>query len=411
MKILHINLTDTTGGAAIAAMRLHKAMLKNGIDSYFMCYEHNITDDERILSFSRDKFLYNKATHFLSNKIFKKKLSDKSGYFSNFHIGTDITKITDLSAYDVIYLHWINNSFINFQILNQILIIGKPVYWFMHDMFPITAGCHYSFDCEKYQTYCNNCPYMKHPSNNDYAARQFKKKMKLYSKYDNLNFIAPSKWLCECARKSALTKKHNVYHIPNLLDDNIFKPIDKSFARQILNIPMNKKIILFGAQGAVNNPYKGFDYILDALNILSQDNEMNQNDIELMIFGSAYNDSIAKRLPYHSHFVGFLNDEISRNLLYNAADVFCIPSLAENFANTVLETVHCHIPIVGFNIGGIPDVVNDKTGYLARYKDSQDLANGIKSVLFGDKQFDFSYLDEVKPDKIVEKHKQLWGGI
>ncbi|MBR6062185.1 MAG: glycosyltransferase, partial [Spirochaetales bacterium] len=88
-----------------------------------------------------------------------------------------------------------------------------------------------------------------------------------------------------------------------------------------------------------------------------------------------------------------------------------IPSLAENFANTVLEAVHCHIPIVGFNVGGIPDVVHDKTGYLARYKDSQDLAYGIKSVLFGDEQFDFSYLDEVKPDKIVEKHKQLWGGI
>ncbi|MBR6201071.1 MAG: glycosyltransferase [Spirochaetales bacterium] len=411
MKILHINTTDTTGGAAIAAMRLHRAMLKNGIDSDFLCYERNIADDEHILSFSRDKFLYNKAAHFLSNKIFKRKLSDKPGYFSSFHIGTDIMKITDLSAYDVIYLHWINGSFINLKGLETILRIGKPVYWFMHDMFPITAGCHYSFDCSKYQTNCQRCPYMKHPSSNDYAAQQFKKKKKLYSKYDNLNFIAPSVWLCECVKKSQLTKNHNVYHIQNLLDDNIFKPTDKSFARQILNIPMNKKIILFGAQGAVNNPYKGFDYILDALNILSQDNAINQNDIELMIFGSAYNDTIAKRLPYHSHFIGFLHDEISLNLLYNAADIFCIPSLAENFANTVLEAVHCHIPIVGFNVGGIPDVVNDKTGYLARYKDSQDLAYGIKSVLFGDKQFDFSYLDEVKPDKIVEEHKQLWGGI
>ncbi|MBR6061906.1 MAG: hypothetical protein IKP67_07505, partial [Spirochaetales bacterium] len=194
MKILHINLTDTSGGAAIAAMRLHKAMLKNGIVSDFLCYERSITDDEHILSFSRDKFLYNKAAHFLSNKIFKRKLSNKSGYFSSFHIGTDIMKITDLSAYDVIYLHWINGSFINLKGLETILRIGKPVYWFMHDMFPITAGCHYSFDCSKYQTNCQRCPYMKHPSSNDYAAQQFKKKKKLYSKYDNLNFIAPSLW-------------------------------------------------------------------------------------------------------------------------------------------------------------------------------------------------------------------------
>lgn len=409
MKILHINTSDTNGGAAIAALRLHRAMLAEGLDSYFFCLNRSITDDERILSISGSKKYFVKFSNVLKNKVFQKfNLRPGKGIFSSFNIGYSIKKTVNLNEFDIIYLHWVNGQFINFKSLEEILKTGKKVYWFMHDMFPITGGCHYAFDCQGFKNSCGSCPNLKKPSNKDFSYKQLKKKIKLLSKYPNLSFVGPSKWLSQMASAAALCKGHKVYHIPNVLDSSIFKPSDKAFCRNLLNLSQDKKIILFGAQSALTNVYKGFSYLKDAMDILAKDSEIAKDSIQVLLFGSSYNKEIADLLPFDCRFLGTIHDEVALNLIYNSADLFCIPSLQENFANTIMESIHCHTPVVGFDVGGIPDNVGPDTGYLAEYKNAADLAKGIKTLLKGDKKFDFNYLENVTVKKVISEHKKMW---
>lgn len=413
MKVLHLNTTDITGGAAIAAMRLHKLMLKNGIDSNLFCLNRSIIDDESI--FSLDFFSCLKSTFIYSTftLIFKKlKLTRKLGAFSNMKIGNSFSRSINIEDYDVIYLHWVNNYFISLKGLKQLCKIAKnkniKLFWFMHDMFPVTGGCHYSFECQNYKKQCGMCPYIKHFKKNDFSYKQLKLKKHILNKYKNISFITPSKWLYNVAKQSSLASNLNVYHIPNVLNNSVYKQIDKTFCRNALNISLDKKVILFGADSALTNPYKGFDYLVDALNIFSKDNSINKDDFLLVIFGSSYNKKIDERLPFKTKFMGYLHDEYTINLLYNSADVFCIPSLAENFPNTVLESIHCKTPVLGFDIGGIPDMVYSSTGYLAKYKDANDFANGLKHILLNNNSFNFDCLSHFEENKLLNMHLQMW---
>jgi glycosyltransferase involved in cell wall biosynthesis len=275
-------------------------------------------------------------------------------------------------------LHWINRDFLSIKGIEKILKLGKPVYWVLHDMWAMTGGCHHSFECNKYETHCGNCPNLIKPSAKDSSYHLFEKKLEIFDKYKNLQIITPSKWLGECAKKSRLFSKKNIQVIPNVMDTSIYKPIDKSIARSIFKLSDDKKIILFGAVEGTINPYKGWNYLLEALKHLAQ----TENNIEAFIFGSEHSQTIVDAVPFPVHFSGHLNDDESLCMLYNAADVFVASSLADNFPNTIVESLACGTPVVGFNVGGIPDLVDHKrTGYLARYKDSNDLAEGIRWVL------------------------------
>lgn len=413
MKVLHINTSDTAGGAAIAAMRLHKAMLETGIDSTFFCLNRTINDDERILTIDKKTKMKVRTFDIARQMLFRKRyLSNAKGLFSNMKLGYKIGKFVNLDEYDVIYIHWINNGFLSLKGLEEILKTGKKVFWFMHDMFPITGGCHHSFTCTLYRQNCGEggCHYMKNfKSSRSFAYRQLMAKHKILDKYPNLSFVAPSKWLYECAKSSSLAKGHNVYHIPNLLDEKVFHPLNKDFCREVLNLPKDKKIILFGADSALTNPYKGFEYLEKALEKLKSDVHIKDDEILLVIFGSSYNKKIDDLLPFKAEFMGMLHDSYTLALLYNSASVFCIPSVAENFANTVLESTNCHVPVVGFDVGGIPDVVGSGAGYLAKYKDADDFAKGIEKVLSDDFEGDFSGIEQFCTSNVVSRHKEMWG--
>jgi glycosyltransferase involved in cell wall biosynthesis len=167
------------------------------------------------------------------------------------------------------------------------------------------------------------------------------------------------------------------------------------------------KIIGFGADSALKNIYKGWSYLQDALRILAEDESLKYMCIEIVIFGSNYNKSIADKIPFPAHFLGHLNDELTLVMMYNMLDVFVCPSLAEAFGQTILESLVCNVPVVGFDVGGITDMVNIDTGYLAKYKDSVDLANGISLLLKNPKSNVNEYIKTFYLDAILEKHKQI----
>ncbi len=241
----------------------------------------------------------------------------------------------------------------------------------------------------------------------DWAASEFDKKLKVFSEYNNVFYVSPSKWLYDCAKQSALTKNKPVFHIPNVLDSTLFKPFDKKVAKQILNLDPEGIVIAFGAV-SVKDPYKGWAYLQRAFELLKDDTELQK--VSVLIFGGDYNQEIVDSIPFKTTFMGYLRDEYSTSLVYNAADVFVAPSLADNLPYTIFEALSCGTPVVGFDIGGIPDLIMHKVnGYVARYKDSEDIAKGVKFCL--NNKIKGHTSSDFNTTIIVNKHLELFDHI
>ncbi len=191
----------------------------------------------------------------------------------------------------------------------------------------------------------------------------------------NLTIVTPSSWLADCARSSSLFQDRRVEAIPNGLDTEKYKPIERRLARNLLKLPQEKHLLLFGAVSATSDPRKGFHLLQSALEHLSQSGWQDQ--IELVVFGSS-EPSNPPDLGFKIHYLGRFYDDISLALVYAAADVFIAPSIQDNLPNTIMEALACGTPCVGFNIGGIPEMIEHKqNGYLAQPYKIEDLARGI----------------------------------
>jgi glycosyltransferase involved in cell wall biosynthesis len=409
MKIVHINTTDRNGGAAIAACRLHNAMREDGIESTYLVLDRSITGRKDIVTVSPvDKYVKH-PLNALFEKIACLSMRNAEFSFSVFNYGIDISKFDAVKNADIIYLHWINTSFISRRGLKKLLYSGRPVFWFMHDMFPITGGCHHSIHCREYQHKCKNCFYYSGKNGVfSKSGRQLRLKANLYKKYGNLSFITPSLWLYECAKTGSAVRHNKIYHIPNMVDISLYRPLDKLFARKFFNIDDGKKLIGIGALNLLSNPYKGWAYFSEALNILAKKDRKWREEIQLLVFGSFYDEKISAAIPFKTYFIGSLQDDYSLALMYNCLDVFVIPSLAENFPQTILESIASNVPVVGFNVGGIPDLVNGDTGYLAEYKNSEDLAQGIEFLLNNPKRHVRCFIEPFSKKQILKRHKELW---
>lgn len=374
MKILHINISDKNGGAAIAAYRHNEAMQKAGFDSKMLVIKQVNKYNQTIYTPIKNKhtlFLIHHFYYYLNSIL--QFIYRPFAIFSFNFIGFKLHKNHLVKDADIIYIHWINGGMLSTKEIQRILKTNKTVYWYMHDMYPLTGGCHHSFDCTKYQHFCKKCPHITRFKWIDLVATQFKQKLNSWKKYPNLKVITPSNWLGNLAQSSQLFCNHEVTIFTNVINTDKFKPINKIVAKEIIGINTNKKIILFGADN-INNPYKGWNYLKEALN------NLDYNEYECLVFG-AFNPTIKADIKIKTTFTGFLKDEYSLITVYNAADIFISTSLADNFPNVILEAMSCGLPCIGFNVGGIPDLIQHKeTGYLAIYKNTNDLIKGINWV-------------------------------
>lgn len=398
MKILHLQYRTS---AASPANRLHQAFIENGLESQILTlYAHNIIS-AGIQVLGRKTRLIAKVNNYIQSYFMKNKIGE-FGMFSYAVVGSNISARTEVEEADVIYIHWVLNGFLSIKNMRQLASLGKPLIFVMHDMWNITGGCHYNFECTKYKSHCYNCQVFTRNRTKDISYKGFKKKQKFYSDYENLFFVSPSAWLYKNAQKSALIGKKPIFHIGNVLCASLFKPIDKKVAKQILNVDGDKKIIAFGAL-AVDSPYKGWSHLKSALHILFDSGYKN---FKILIFGSGQNPEIAEALPYDTKFLGFVDSEYATTVIYNAADVFVAPSLGDNLPYTILESLSCGTPVAAFNVGGIPELIKHRlNGYLAEYKNDDDLAKGIKYCV--DEKVVGRRLPEFDEKFIIEKHFKL----
>jgi len=400
MKIVQIQYSSKSGGGA--AIKLHGMFLESGIDSHVLTLHDDINDTERIIYCGRKAKARAKIEENIHEFLTRKCLKEY-GLFTYPVLGTDISQNRFVREADVIYIHWVQKGFLNFSGYRNLAKTGKPVIVFMHDMWSITGGCHHSFECEKYRSGCFNCQVFPGHRKNDLSAWGFRRKMKLYSDFSNFYFVSPSSWLKGCAEAASLTRMKQIYLIPNLLDRKIFRPIDKTAARTLLDINKGNRVIAFGAL-AIDSPYKGWNYLKDALYKLKA--TFSETTLSVVIFGKCNISEMRKLIPFDTVFTGYIKDEYSAALVYNAADVFVTPSLADNLPTTVLESLSCGTPVVGFRTGGIPDMIEHKiNGYLAEYRNTDDLAEGIKYCLLNN--INATTPPGFENENIMSKHMSL----
>ena len=407
MKILIVNTSDIIGGAARASYRLHKALLKNGIDSQ-MLVQNKSSDDYTVISdSSKLKQLLNKTRNTIDSlplKIYKNR--DKGTFSLNWLYSIKlIKKINEINP-DVVHINWINAGMLR---IKDLVKINSPIIFTMHDNWLFTGGCHVKYNCDRFQSNCQKCPKLNSKFIYDLSSWTFNRKKKVFIKLENSIIISPSKWLMDEAKKSALLKNFHIVNIPNIIDVNVFKPIDKVISRKIWSLPQEKKLILFGAVGALSDKNKGFKELSKGLENLDKD-----LNIEFVVFGSSQPQN-AHDFGFKTHYLGSLHDDVSLVTLYSAVDVMVVPSLQENLSNAIMESLACGTPVVGFEIGGNSDMIeHQKTGYLAKPFESKDLADGIEWVLNASKYNELcinareKVVREFDSALVVEKYQALY---
>ena len=396
MRILIVNTSERTGGAAVAANRLMKALNNNGAKAKMLVRDKE-TESLTVVplphsSRLRWHFLWERLVifcrlHFSRQHLFEVDIANA---------GSDITKLPEFQEADVIHLHWVNQGMLSLKGIQKILQSGKPVVWTMHDIWPATALCHVTLGCQHFTSQCGYCRLLPGGgSSHDFSTTIWQRKQRILAD-ENIYFVACSRWLESEAKRSALLKGQKITSIPNPIDTRIYKIGDKKEARQRLGLPLDKKLILFASQ-RVTNVNKGMDYLIEACRQLELD------DAAVVILGG-HAEEVVSQLSLEAYPLGYVNDEQRIVDVYHAADVFVLPSLSENLPNTIMEAMACGVPCVGFKVGGIPEEIDHRrNGYVAEYRSAEDLARGIRWILT---EADYEELSKNAVHKVMQNYSQ-----
>lgn len=381
MKILHIS-TYSNGGAATAAIRLHQALLKSGYDSKILFLKGTGTIENGYYWNIHEKVKIKKSFPIRFSKKIERILQEilpyrfKRRYKSENLIMPDVEIFTSpiseflieehelLKEADVIQLHWVSD-FLNWKDFFE--KVTKPIFWYFHDMNPILGGVHYSDDLKRIQG-----------SEIQKREIQFNRiKDDSLIKARNLSVQCDSDWLTKETLKSGrFVNVKNVETIHYSLDFDVFYPLDKEITKKNLGINSNYTLILFGCEN-LQNQRKGLDLLIAAINSIEE-----KKKIILCTFGSGLDllhetggDFIIKNF-------GKINNLDLQRIVYSVADFFIIPSRQEAFGQTALESLACGTPVIGFNTGGIPDIIeNEVNGLLVDKITSKDLKDNIVRLI------------------------------
>lgn len=371
MRVYHLNHSDIIGGAARAAYRIHHALRVTGIDSTMlvnMAVAGDWTVKGPIGTWGRlSANLRTKVADIFWMAARKRNATIHSPAI----LSSNLVKKLNASDADLIHLHWIAGEMLS---ISDIGLIEKPIVWTLHDMWAFCGAEHYTNDLRWQKGYrSDNRP--SYESGFDLNRWTWKRKLRNWQR--PMHIVTPSRWLADCVNQSALMNNWPVSVVPNCLDTEQWKPMEQRLARELLGLPLDAPLLLFGAIEGTYDQRKGFDLLQKALRHL----QSNSSFLELVVFGQRAPRN-SRDLGFPVHYTGHLHDDLSLRILYNAADALVIPSRQDNLPNTGIEALACGTPVIAFSTGGLSDIVEHKhTGYLAKAFDTEDLAMGINWVV------------------------------
>lgn len=378
MKVLHLSTFDIEGGAARAAWRIHMGLRAGGTDSRMLVQTKTSGDpsvEERDCPLARTLGKFRPAAEILPILAYRGR---PPTHWATEWFPTTINRQIESLNPDIIHLHWICRGFMSLADVGRLC---RPVVWTFHDSWAFTGGCHVPGSCTLYQKQCGMCPQLASTVADDLSRWIWEQKTKRWQ-HTPITIVTPSHWLAECSRSSSLFGKRRTEVIPNGIDTSQYRPIPMNESRLALGLPQNRKLILVSAMNATLDVNKGFRHLKACLQHLAASGWRDK--VELLVVGQA-----APVTPVNAdvpiRFLGVLKDEQSMRQVYSAADVTVLSSIQENLPNSIMESMACGTPVVAFNIGGIPELVDHHvSGYLATPFDAVDLAKGIQMVLLDD---------------------------
>jgi glycosyltransferase involved in cell wall biosynthesis len=392
VNIIHVNASDIGGGAARAAYRIHRSLMELGADDGLqsqMLVISQQTDDPSVFSWAAGGpgAIWAKLQPHLSHWVFRSSNATlHSLAWPATGLGKELRHRHRQGLDDLVHFHWLGDSTISIE---EIGCLKMPLVWTLHDQWAFCGAEHYtspplageaaSSDARFAEAYSPESRPL-HETGPDCNRRTWLRKCRAW-RYP-IQIVCPSTWLADCARRSTLMRHWPITVIPNPIDLSAWAPWDQRHARDILHLPQECPLVLFGAMGGTADPRKGADLLMQALRILrDQLVDTPLAGLELVVFGQSPPAQSAD-LGFPIHYIGRLHDDVSLRLLYTAADVFVIPSRQDNLPNTGLEAHACGTPVVAFRTGGLPDIVSHRvTGALAEPFDPYSLAAEIRWVL------------------------------
>ncbi len=382
MRVLHINYSDVMGGAARAASRINRALNKASVVDSEMLVRVCTGDAATVTEYmpqrsplARIKRVLKQYSEARGEKTWDDFSSLHSPYLSRADKWTDLLKSVDIYKYDIVNLHWLGSDTLSVEEVGE---IEQPVVWTMHDMWPFCGAEHYVTDLldARFRVGYQKDNRAKGECGPDMNRSVWERKRAAWSK--RINAVGPSQWICQCARQSILFRDQPVEHIPNPIDVTFWRPQEQALARNILGIPVDKKVVLFGSVGGESDPRKGADLMHAALQHLVV---QCKKEIHLVVFGQSEPDDM-RPLPYPTTYLGPIDDDLHMATVYSSADVMVVSSRQDNQPLTAVEAQACGVPVVAFKVGGLPEIVEHQvTGAIAQPFDSADLGDCIAWVL------------------------------
>lgn len=380
LKILFINQSDMDGGAARATYRIVSELIKKRYFSRLLVMRKLSTVDWVI----RPVFILNLYSRILPRLEFLLKkvigINPRHTWSINYFPNPQINN-KYINQFDIVCLNWVGKNMLP---VYNIKAIEKPIVWVLHDAWAFTGGCHIPDSCRGFYFQCGKCPQLNSSASNDISHKIWLKKRHVYEQA-NIHFVAPSKWMANIARKSSLLKEWPITVIPNGLDTNVFTPVGKNYARRSLEIPINKKIILFGAMYADSDKRKGIDLLASALDLLGAKNPNFFNNSILTVFGTDNISFLQEKFSIQVICLGYIYDDARLASIYSSADITVVPSVFEPFGQVATESISCGTPVVAFNNSGLTEIVeHNVNGLLVEAFDIESLGDSISRLLHDD---------------------------
>lgn len=370
MKILFVNTEYARGGAAQIARTLHQTVDASPVHESLFAYGRGSRSPEPHavrVAFQLEVYLHAFLTRVVGLQGYGTYLSTRR-----------LLRLIQSWTPDVIHFHNIHGYYLDLRIAEAVGKLRIPLVWTLHDVWSLTGRCAYFFECDRWKVGCGRCSRLhSYPGTLvDSSSLMWRKKRKMLGGVWNPVIVSPSQWLGNLAFEAS-GRRCRVKTIPNGIDTQLFRPRDRADAREELGLPSNKKVVLLAAADLADER-KGTRYFFECLRSVETGEWM------VVTVGKRVD---VRRMPNRQVEIkqlGYVSGSEAMARVYCAADLFCITSLDDNFPTTVLESLSCGTPVVGFRVGGIPEQVPDDCGILVKPKDAEALAGAIERLLEDD---------------------------
>lgn len=387
LRVLFVTSQDSGGGAPRAIHRIYESLREHhaaDADVYLRVI-HKSFNDNHIIGGKPIRNRWEQGSFFARTrfrKYFPRKpfVSDNPLLHSQALYASGLAREIESMKPDVILLGWLGNSTLSIREIGR---LKPPVVWRLSDMWVFSGAEHYT----SHHRFTDGYSRASRPHNEegpDINRETFRRKGRHWR--SSRHVISPSNWMGDLARASTLTRNWPVHIVPNVIDTHVWQPVDRKEAREKLGLPVGAKVVLFGAGSGMKDHHKGGDLFLEAISaiagIAAAEHSSNRQVIIAAVFGE-------DREPFSIGavrvvFLGRLNDENLRTA-YSAADLMAVPSRMDNFPSTAVEAQACSCPVVAFQTGGLPDIVdNGGSGLLVEPFDTNQMAQAAWSLLQDD---------------------------